>query len=182
MIYEFIATITAGFGMAGIALIIRHLTKFAGKQAPKWLIPIFAGIGMLGFQIHQEYNWQQQQIDRLPEQVKVVKTVEGQVWYRPWSYLKPQVIRFMAVEAGKPIAAGITPATEDIRRSNIYLFERRMSTKIIPQLVNCSQPAITVSPPKNPCLPRALNSYNGNHWLLTMRLLKQFVSNELSVN
>ena len=150
MIYEFIATITAGFGMAGIALIIRHLTKFAGKQAPKWLIPIFAGIGMLGFQIHQEYNWQQQQIDRLPEQVKVVKTVEGQVWYRPWSYLKPQVIRFMAVEAGKPIAAGITPATEDIRRSNIYLFERRMSTKIIPQLVNCSQPAITSVTTKEP--------------------------------
>lgn len=143
MIYEFIATITAGFGMAGIAMIIRHLTKFAGKQAPKWLIPIFAAIGMLGFQIHQEYNWQQQQIDRLPEQVKVVKTVEGQAWYRPWSYLKPQVIRFMAVEAGEPLGSDINPTTADIRRSNIYLFERRISTKIIPQLVNCQKPAIT---------------------------------------
>ncbi len=143
MIYEFIATITAGFGMAGIAMIIRHLTKFAGISTPKWLIPIFAAIGMLGFQIHQEYNWQQQQIDRLPEQVKVVKTVEGQVWYRPWSYLKPQVIRFMAVETGKPLSPDINPTTEDIRGSNIYLFERRMSTKIIPQLVNCQQPAIT---------------------------------------
>ena len=111
MIYEFIATITAGFGMAGIAMIIRHLTNFAGKQAPKWLIPIFAAIGMLGFQIHQEYNWQQQQIDRLPEQVKVVKTVEGQAWYRPWSYLKPQVIRFMAVEAGEPLVYDINITT-----------------------------------------------------------------------
>ena len=150
MIYEFIATITAGFGMAGIAMIIRHLTKFAGKQAPKWLIPIFAAIGMLGFQIHQEYNWQQQQIDRLPEQVKVVKTVEGQAWYRPWSYLKPQVIRFMAVEAGEPLGSDINPTTEDIRRSNIYLFERRISTKIIPQLVNCQQPAITSLTTKAP--------------------------------
>lgn len=150
MIYEFIATITAGFGMAGIAMIIRHLTKFAGKQAPKWLIPIFAAIGILGFQIHQEYNWQQQQIDRLPEQVKVVKTVEGQAWYRPWSYLKPQVIRFMAVEAGEPLGSDINPTTADIRRSNIYLFERRISTKIIPQLVNCQQPAITSLTTKAP--------------------------------
>lgn len=150
MIYEFIATITAGFGMAGIAMIIRHLTKFAGKQAPKWLIPIFAAIGILGFQIHQEYNWQQQQIDRLPEQVKVVKTVEGQAWYRPWSYLKPQVIRFMAAEAGEPLGSDINPTTEDIRRSNIYLFERRISTKIIPQLVNCQQPAITSITTKAP--------------------------------
>lgn len=150
MIYEFIATITAGFGMAGIAMIIRHLTKFAGKQGPKWLIPIFAAIGILGFQIHQEYNWQQQQIDRLPEQVKVVKTVEGQAWYRPWSYLKPQVIRFMAVEAGEPLGSDINPTTADIRRSNIYLFERRISTKIIPQLVNCQQPAITSLTTKTP--------------------------------
>ncbi|SUD91765.1 hypothetical protein [Psychrobacter phenylpyruvicus] len=150
MIYEFIATITAGFGMAGIAMIIRHLTKFAGIPTPKWLIPIFAAIGMLGFQIHQEYNWQQQQIDRLPEQVKVIKTVEGQVWYRPWSYLKPQVIRFMAVEVGQPLGSDINPTTQDIRHSNIYLFERRMSTKIIPQLVNCQQPAITSLTTKAP--------------------------------
>jgi len=150
MIYEFIATVTAGFGMAGIAMIIRHLTKLAGKQAPKWLIPIFAGIGMLGFQIHQEYHWQQQQIDRLPAQVKVVKTVKGQVWYRPWSYLKPQVIRFMAAESGKPVATDITSSADDIRSTNIYLFERRISTKVIAQLVNCSQPAITsvtITPP-----------------------------------
>lgn len=56
----------------------------------------------------------------------------------------------MAVEAGKPIAKGIDLTTEDIRRSNIYLFERRMSTKIIPQLVNCSQPAITSITTKEP--------------------------------
>lgn len=34
MIYEFIATIAAGFGMAGLALIITHLSKLAGKRAP----------------------------------------------------------------------------------------------------------------------------------------------------
>lgn len=143
MIYEFIATVTAGFGMAGIALIIRHLSKLMGHQAPKWLIPIFAGIGMLGFQIHQEYHWHEQQLQALPVKVQVIKNVEGRIWYRPWSYLKPQVIRFMAVSEAKPIDQSISASSDNIKRSNLYLFERRISTKVIPQLVNCTQPATT---------------------------------------
>lgn len=143
MIYEFIATISTGFGMAGIALLIRQLTKLMGKQAPKWLIPIFAGLGMLGFQIHQEYHWHHQQIQILPQQVKVIKTIEGNTWYRPWSYIKPQVIRFMAVSEPQTLKQGITNTTDSIKSSNIYLFERRMSTKVIPQLINCTDPATT---------------------------------------
>lgn len=69
MLYEFIATIAAGFGLAGIALIITHLSKLAGKRAPKWLIPLFAAIGIFGFQIQQEYSWFDQQVTQLPEGV-----------------------------------------------------------------------------------------------------------------
>lgn len=141
MIYEFIATVTAGFGMAGIAMLIRQLSKLMGKQAPKWLIPIFAGLGMLGFQIHQEYHWQQQQTLVSQQQLQVIKTIEGSSWYRPWSYLKPQVIRFMAISEPQPVDQSITATTDSIKSSNIYLFERRISTKIIAQLINCTQPA-----------------------------------------
>lgn len=147
MIYEFIATVTAGFGMAGIAMLIRQLTKLIGRQTPKWLIPIFAGIGMLGFQIHQEYHWHQQQTQILPEKVTVIKTIEGSTWYRPWSYLKPQVIRFMAISEPKPIDPSITASADNIKSSNLYLFERRMSTKVVAQLINCSHPATTTLTP-----------------------------------
>jgi len=57
MLFEFIATIAAGFGLAGIALVITHLSKLAGKKAPRWLIPLFGAIGIFGFQISQEYSW-----------------------------------------------------------------------------------------------------------------------------
>ncbi|WP_296402499.1 hypothetical protein [Psychrobacter sp.] len=143
MIYEFIATVTAGFGMAGIAMILRQLAKLMGRKAPKWLIPIFAGFGMLGFQIHQEYHWDKQQLQTIPESVQVIKNVEGSLWYRPWSYIKPQVIRFMASGEAKTIDRAISSTTDDIRLSNLYLFERRISTKVIPQLVNCTHPATT---------------------------------------
>ncbi|PNK61846.1 hypothetical protein A6J60_006050 [Psychrobacter sp. FDAARGOS_221] len=139
MIYEFIATISAGFAMAGFALIIRHILKLLKTPSPKWLIPIFAGIGMLGFQIHQEYHWHEQQIEKLPKDAQVIKLIEGKTWFRPWSYVKPQVIRFMAVATDKTIS---NPQLGSIKSINIYLFERRISTKIVPQFINCDSQTI----------------------------------------
>ncbi|MEO1849227.1 MAG: hypothetical protein ABGX70_01770, partial [Psychrobacter sp.] len=124
MIYEFIATIAAGFGMAGLALIITHLSKLAGKRAPKWLIPLFAAIGIFAFQIHQEYNWYDQQVVQLPEGVTVVKKIEDTAWFRPWSYLKPQTVRFMAVDNERARSAD-----QGLYLVNLYLFERRMSVQ-----------------------------------------------------
>ena len=136
MIYEFIATITAGFGMAGIALIIRHISKLLGKTTPKWLIPVFAGIGMLGFQIYQEYYWYDQQRANLPEEVVVVKTFEDSTWFRPWSYIKPQIVRFAAIDKN---SIEVNQQTPNLRKVNVYLFERRISTKIVPQIIDCNQ-------------------------------------------
>ena len=54
MFWTFVATIFSGLGAAGIALGIRALTR---KKAPKWIIPAFAGAGMLAYLVYGEYNW-----------------------------------------------------------------------------------------------------------------------------
>lgn len=138
MLFEFIATIAAGFGLAGVALIITHLSKMAGKKAPKWLIPLFGAIGIFGFQINQEYNWLSQQVEQLPEGFTVVKTVEESTWFRPWSYIKPQTFRFIAADIGH---ARANADNEDIYLVNLYLFERRRSVQQIPQVIDCATPA-----------------------------------------
>ncbi|MEN2752599.1 hypothetical protein AAIR29_13255 [Psychrobacter sp. FBL11] len=138
MLFEFIATIAAAFGMAGLALIITHLSKLAGKRAPKWLIPLFAAIGIFSFQIHQEYNWYHQQVAKLPEGVTVVKTAESTEWFRPWSYVKPQILRFIAADVDN---ASVQLDNSDIYLVNLYLFERRRSVQKIPQVIDCSVPA-----------------------------------------
>ena len=138
MLYEFIATIAAAFGMAGLALVITHLSKLAGKRAPKWLIPLFAAIGIFGFQVHQEYNWYPQQVSQLPEGVTVVKTAESTEWFRPWSYVKPQILRFIAADTGNATAQINDP---NIYLVNLYLFERRRSVQQIPQVIDCAAPA-----------------------------------------
>ena len=138
MLFEFIATIAAGFGMAGIALIITHLSKLAGKKAPRWLIPLFGAIGIFGFQISQEYSWFEQQTAQLSNGVHVVKKVEQSTWFRPWSYIKPQTFRFMAADSGHARANADNP---DVYLVNLYLFERRRSVQQVPQVIDCAAPA-----------------------------------------
>ena len=138
MLFEFIATIAAAFGMAGLALIITHLSKLAGKRAPKWLIPLFAAVGMFAFQINQEYNWYPQQVAKLPEGVTVVKTAESTEWFRPWSYVKPHTLRFIAADSGNAVVQVDNP---NIYLVNLYLFERRRSVQQVPQVIDCAAPA-----------------------------------------
>ncbi|GAF59961.1 hypothetical protein JCM18902_2854 [Psychrobacter sp. JCM 18902] len=148
MLFEFIATIAAAFGMAGLALIITHLSKLAGKRAPKWLIPLFAAIGMFAFQIHQEYNWYGQQVSKLPAGVQVVKVAKSTEWFRPWSYIKPQILRFIAADTAN---ASVQVDNPDVYLVNLYLFERRRSVQKIPQVIDCRIPtrADYVIPEKN---------------------------------
>lgn len=138
MLFEFIATIAAGFGLAGIALVITHLSKMAGKRAPKWLIPLFAAIGIFGFQINQEYKWYGQQVAQLPEGVEVVKTAKESTWFRPWSYIKPQIFRFIAADSGN---ARANANNKNMYLVNLYLFERRRSVQQITQVIDCTTPA-----------------------------------------
>lgn len=48
MVIDLAATVTAGFAMAGVALILRSLT---GRRLPAWTVPAAAGLGMLGFAV-----------------------------------------------------------------------------------------------------------------------------------
>ncbi|KKO49137.1 hypothetical protein VT06_07775 [Arsukibacterium sp. MJ3] len=135
MLWELIATIFAGLGAAGIALGIRFISR---NKAPRWLIPVFAALGMLGFQVQSEYNWYQHQASLLPEGVVVVRTVEQQAFWRPWSYVYPQTLRFIAADIAN---AAPNQRNNAIWLVDLYFFERRLSAKRVPQVVHCQQQA-----------------------------------------
>lgn len=135
MFWELIATVFAGLGAAGIALVIRALSA---RRAPRWLIPAFAGLGMLGFQIYSEYTWFEHQTSLLPEGVKVVRVVEETALWRPWSYVVPQRVRFMAINLEETTTNRQNP---NLVLTNVYLFERRLSARRKPQVLHCTQHA-----------------------------------------
>lgn len=133
MFWELIATLSAGLGAAGIALLLRALTL---KKLPNWIIPVFAGAGMLGFQIYSEYNWFDHQRSLLPQGVEVVRTAKESSGWRPWSYLYPQTMRFIAADVKN---AAINQQNPDLVLVDLYFFERRMSARRVPQVIHCQQ-------------------------------------------
>lgn len=133
MLWELIATVFAGFGAAGIILTVRAITR---KKLPRWLIPASAGIGMLAFQVYNEYNWFEHQTTRLPEGVVVIKAIPESAAWRPWSHIKPQVFRFIAADIKNAAANKVNP---DLLLVDLYFFERRQQVLRVVQVVNCQR-------------------------------------------
>lgn len=95
MLLEFLAVIVAGFGGAGIALILR---KASFRRLPPWLTPFGAAAGMLAMVIYLEYSWAERFEGGLPDDVVVVSKNESRAWYRPWTYAVPLSNRIVAVD------------------------------------------------------------------------------------
>lgn len=79
MLIEFLAVIAAGFGGAGVALILRQLSA---RRLPSWLVPFSAAAGMLGMVIYLEYSWADRFEAGLPDNMVVVSRNEDRAWYR----------------------------------------------------------------------------------------------------
>lgn len=58
MLLDFISTVSAGFGMAGVVLIVGLiLRRLAGITLPRWAVPASVGLAMLAFAVWNEYSW-----------------------------------------------------------------------------------------------------------------------------
>lgn len=135
MFWELIATLFAGLGAAGVAVMIRRLTR---NTFPRWFIPVFAAAGMFGTQIYSEYTWFEHQADRLPQGVVVAKPIMQTTFWRPWSYVKPQVLRFIAADMGNATANQQNP---DLLLVDLYFFERHNPARRMSQVFYCAKQA-----------------------------------------
>lgn len=95
MIWHLVATFSAGLGAAGIAFLLRSLSR---QKLPKWIVPAFAGIGMLAYQIYFEYNWFDHQSSRQPAGAVVTSSQQGEVFWRPWTFFYPMTTVFTVVD------------------------------------------------------------------------------------
>ena len=133
MFWTFVATVFCGLGAAGIALGIRAATA---KRAPKWIIPVFAGAGMLGYLIYGEYTWYDHKRSLLPEQAVVVNTEQEKIFFRPWTFIFPYVTAFSMVDV-----ASISKDTPDsnIVRFTLYRFSQTVTDAVSHRvhLINC---------------------------------------------
>lgn len=135
MLLELVATLFAGLGAAGIALLGRLITA---KRLPRWSVPASAGFAMLAFQVYSEYTWFGHQKSLLPPSLVVVSSVEEKALWRPWTLLYPQTVRFAAVAVDGTATNASNP---ELVLANLYLFQRRHAAKRVPLVIHCAKGA-----------------------------------------
>lgn len=132
MFVELIATVFAGIACAGIAMLLNILT---GRRLPKWIMPVAAGLGMIGMTVSNEYTWFDRTAARLPAGVDIAMTVDEQSWLRPWTQLWPYTKRFVAVDTG---TARRNENLPDQRLADLYFFGRWSPVNQAPMLFDCA--------------------------------------------
>ncbi len=94
MILEFIAALTSGVALMGVLMLANRLT---GQRMGRWVFPAAVGLGMLAYSVWSEYSWASRAITPDSPYVEVTRN-HNSVWYRPWTYLWPQVNRMIALD------------------------------------------------------------------------------------
>lgn len=130
MFWDITAMIFAGFLFAGLAMPI----KIFYKKTPKWFIPIMAGLGMMSYQVYSEYQWFGDTSAKLPDGSVVVASVPKTTWFRPWSYIKPQVFQFVVLDT-----ANVVSLDETTKQAQVYFFERRLPAQKLDVLFDCQK-------------------------------------------
>ena len=149
MFWEILATVFCGFLLAGLVMPIRLFYK----GTPKWLVPVAAGIGMIGFQVYSEYTWANNTIAKLPADSVVVATVPKKTWFRPWSYVKPQVFQFVVLDKRSIQTNATNPA---LKQANLYFFERRAAAHPLGISIDCTQPNLSFDDKTNKAITQVM--------------------------
>lgn len=132
MAVEILAAIVAAVAMAGIGLMLR---KLSGGRLPRWIVPVFAGLGLLGFTVWSEYDWFSRVSAQLPEGVIVVAAEESSSPLRPWSFVAPMTTAFIAMDTRATVAH---PDAPSLRLVQLYSFVRWQNTSDGFMIVDCA--------------------------------------------
>jgi hypothetical protein len=131
MIIDFVATISAGFALAGVALVLRSLTR---RWLPAWIVPAAAGLGMLSFAIWNEYTWHSRTVGALPDGVVVARAQAETAPWRPWTYIRPIVTRFSAVDTRR---SRTNPKVPGQVLTTVLLIGRWQPSLAVPVVFDC---------------------------------------------
>lgn len=132
MFLELIATFIAGFGVAGIVLL---LNKVLRGRLPRWMMPASAGFAMIAFSIWSEYSWYPRTAGSLPEPVVVAWSNSESAPWKPWTYAIPQTTRFVAVDTGTIRTNDGLPGQ---RMVDLYLMGRWAPGRQVSVLLDCT--------------------------------------------
>jgi hypothetical protein len=117
MALELIAALIAA---ATLGLLVWALRRWLPSM-PKWSVPLAAAVGLIGYTIWSEYSWFDRVSGELPPELQVVVVEDEPMPLRPWTYLAPIKMRFVALDHRKTKSH---PRTSGLRMVTLYSFAR----------------------------------------------------------
>lgn len=132
MLLTFFGALSVGVLAACVAFIVRRLY---GVNA-RFLIPLSAGAGMLGFTIWNDYTWFGRNVSGLPDAVQVTRAIENSTAIQPWTLLAPVITRYQAVNLASVARNAAAP---DVARATVYLVARFQPTFETVQVFDCAR-------------------------------------------
>ncbi|MFZ1468698.1 MAG: hypothetical protein WAT09_06920 [Paracoccaceae bacterium] len=131
MAFELIAALIAAAVLGLMAWALRRWVP----SLPKWLVPFAGAMGLIGFTIWSEYDWFDRVSATLPATYQVVDVQEEAMPLRPWTYLKPIRMRFLAIDRAKTMTH---PTVAGLRIVTLYSFARWKSVQQGLMAVDCA--------------------------------------------
>ena len=132
MFFELIGTFMAG---ATAALLVWAINRALKGRLPSWLMPVAAGGAMMIAAITSEYGWYARTAGNMPKGMIVAQTIDEKVFYRPWTYIKPYISRFVAVDRA---TMRTHPQQPDQRIVDLVFYGRWARTAKAPMLYDCA--------------------------------------------
>jgi hypothetical protein len=134
MLIYLLGAVALGIGTAGVVMIAFRLV---GRKAPRWSLPAFAGLAMLGFHVWSDLTWFQRTEAALPAHLFVAGTYTSTTPLQPWTYLKPRIDRFSVVNDRTVQRNERVP---HLRLAEVFLVVRYMPTISTMQIYDCEAP------------------------------------------
>ena len=132
MLWELLAVVFAGLGAGGVA----HGARRFARALPRWLVPAAAGGAMMAAAVTLEYSWYDRAVEALPPRVGVALAHESRAPWRPWTYVRPIVDRFVAVDGGSVLTH---PARPDRRLADVLVFGRWAPPRRVRAAFDCAE-------------------------------------------
>lgn len=132
MFFELIGTIVAG---VAAGLIVWAVNRTLKGRLPGWLVPVAAGAAMLLATISSEYGWFARTQAAMPKGMIVAEEIEETAFYRPWTYARPFVSRFVAVDQA---TIRTHPDQPGQRIVDLVFYGRWARTAKVPVLFDCT--------------------------------------------
>lgn len=132
MLFDLVVVACIAFAAAGVTLLGFRL---AGRKAPKAVLLLAAGLGMLGYTQWERYTWASRTVARLPPGISAITAIPYDGVLEFWARALPRTDALVVVDAN---ATQRNPEFPNVLMTRTLLLERHADALEMRQLVDCA--------------------------------------------